>query len=202
MATISLDPARASAVTAKQDKGSFSAQRATNCGACPDLCWFVVLPEWQQEPLARQSVVKLGAQVFAPQVRVMIPQRNRPAIRQLQPAFPGYLFVLCEPGRIASLRYARGVAGLLYEVGQAAAPAIVPTGLMSTMIKRASIQGVLERTLATKDEPLPAWVVGPDDPAQARVKRQWRALHDLAEMASDDRLKLLHEIVGTSDAPR
>lgn len=193
MSTISLDTTRARSLSADQAPGSSSAERATNCGACPDLCWFVVLPEWQQEPLARQSVIKLGAQVFAPLVRVMIPQRNRPAIRQLQPAFPGYLFTLCAPSQIAGLRYARGVAGLLYEVGHAATPATVPTPLMDALLARASIQGVLERRT---DPTLPAWVVGDADPAQARVKRQWRALADLAEMPADDRLKLLHEIVG------
>ena len=166
---------------------------ATECGACPALAWFVVLPEWQQASLARQSIINLGAQVFAPQVRVMIPQRNRPAIRQLQPAFPGYLFTLCDPARIAGLRYARGVAGLLYDVGKVECPATVPTPLMEALLARASLQGVLERRT---DPTLPAWVVGDADPAQARVKRQWRALHDLAEMPADDRLKLLHEIVG------
>ena len=194
MAPISLDATRVYPAESEQAAAS---SLSTICGACPELCWFVVLTEWQQEQLARHECARLGAQVFAPLVRILVPQRNRPAIRQLQPAFPGYLFVLVAPAAIARLRYARGVAGLLYEVGQAVTPAIVPTHLMDAMLARATIQGVLERKL---DRDLPAWVVGeepaPADPTRAKVKRQWRALADLADMGADDRLRLLHDIVG------
>lgn len=171
-----------------QNRSAFRGERPTECGRMDDPIWVVAATEYQEEPQAAAECRAKGFQVFNPLVRILVPQSNRPAIRQTVPAFPGYLFVLTTPSGWHQLKRTKHIAGVLSVVGDRDTPAIMPQDAMSTLLARASIQGVLERHL---DPELPAWCVSDRQP-KAR-KAAWTGLH---EMSASERVGELYKALG------
>lgn len=177
-----------------------SAELPMDCGRMVDPVWVVACTEYQAEPLARAECLKAAFQTFFPLVRILVPQTNRPPIRQTVPAFPGYLFVLTPFARWHKLRSMRGMAGVLHTVGNCEEPVVLPMDLMNGLLARAGIQGTLDLSSGDVlferryDRSLPAWVA-PDKeaPPPPPSKREWARL---AEMDPDERRELLHRVLG------
>ena len=165
-----------------------------------DPIWVVACTEYQAEDLARGECRKAEFQTFFPLVRVLVPQSNRPPIRQTMPAFPGYLFVLTPRDCWHRLKSMDGMAGVLHCVGNREAPVVMPEPEMSDLLKRAGIRGTLDispdgNLFERKADPrLPEWVAPDEEPPPAPPsKREWA---HLATMDADERRALLHRILG------
>lgn len=160
---------------------------------CGRLEWHCVATEWQQDGLAAQSIRALDLQTFQPRVRHLVPATaKRPARNEVVSMFPGYLFALwSDDADWQRVKAARGVAGILHEIGNRDRPAVVPASFMAAIMVRASIQGVVEDISAPElMAALPAGVVVNimSGPLAGRT--------GLCEWSSEDRVSLLCEVMG------
>lgn len=164
-----------------------------HCGACPKPAWHVISTEYRAEALARTSITALGFGTFLPLIRYRVAAtKERPARTETSFAFPGYIFAQWLPHqRWQAIRSARGVAGILTDVGSTEVPATVPASFMGAMIARANAAGILEDLSAPDILPaLPAmtWVRISAGPLAGRLA--------LCEWSTEDRVGLLLEVLG------
>ena len=120
--------------------------RDQECGRYSAPRWHVVQTEPGAEQLASQSILHAGFQRFLPLVRVAHPATpKRPRRTDLVPAFRGYVFTQWSVGeRWQDIKRARGVAGILHQLGNPECPAPVSNRFMDGLLAVASPLGVLE----------------------------------------------------------
>lgn len=161
------------------------------CGRLSE--WHCVCAEWGSDALAAQSILAAGFQVFQPRIRIRIPASpNRPARSEVVPAFPGYLFAMwAEDERWDMVKRARGVAGILHQIGSRDVPAIVPDRFMAALLNRAGKQGIIE------DISAPDLLPPIEQGGTVRIMAGPLAGRlGLCEWSTDERVALLCEVMG------
>lgn len=155
--------------------------------------WFVALTEWGQETLARGECQQADIQTFLPLVRKRQQMRDGKLRHNIEPAFPGYLFVLIEDaGHWHRLKRARGIAGVLHAVGDRESPAEIRPCIMAALLSCASAQGVLE-SLSDPPADLARVEVG----QQVRITQGWLAgMVGTCTWSSAQRVAVLLEAMG------
>lgn len=185
----------------QRDDDTASGSLATRCGSLPalDLRWVAVSHNPGDLALALQSIrdlrrydgSRIDAQTFAPTIRVLIPQRNRPAIRAIMPCWPGYLLCLIPVNDWHHLRRARGVLAVIGQIGDRLSPAWLPDASVNRMLAMASASGIIEEW--SVPERLPPLTVG----AAVRITHGAMDGHTArVTLSSEDRVAVLLDMMG------
>lgn len=176
--------------------------RVMGCGRMEDPSaprWLVVAHTWGDRSLAitslrdarRHDGSKIDPQVYSPNIRVLVPQSNRPAVRQIMPAWAGYLLCMVPADDWHHLTRCRGVAEVLARVGDRQSPAWLPDEAVGRFLAMTSPQGVIEEWSAP--ERLPVLPVG----AEVAITRGPMAGHVARVMlSSEERVALLLQLMG------
>lgn len=153
-----------------------------------EAAWHIVAVDHPYEQAAAAGMRALpDFQALVPLVRVLIPQSNRPAIRKLMVAFPGYVLALWAPGAPwHKLREIDHVAGVLHQVGERERPAEVDPVFMFRLLAALSPQGVLEDDRSVPDRER---VVAKGE--QVRVHALGQELAGVCDAAGDRRVSVL-----------
>jgi transcription antitermination factor NusG len=163
--------------------------RDQECGRYSAPQWHVVQTEPGAEYLASQSILELGFQRFLPLVRVAHPATpKRPRRTELLPAFRGYVFALWSADeRWQNIKRARGVAGILHQLGNPERPAPVSKRFMEGLLAVASPLGVLEDARSDLDI-LPPLKPGTEVVVTLGPLAGWRGI---CEMSGEQRIAIL-----------
>ena len=163
--------------------------RDQECGRYSAPRWHVIQTEPGAEQLASQSILEAGFQRFLPLVRVVHPATTkRPRRTDLVPAFRGYVFTQWSVGeRWQDIKRARGVAGILHQLGNPECPARVSNRFMERLLAVASPLGVLEDERSEPDT-LPPIKAGTDVVVTLGPLAGWRGV---CQMSGDQRIAIM-----------
>jgi hypothetical protein len=148
--------------------------------------WHVIACDYQAEDAVAREIRDLGPfQALVPKVRLLIPQANRPAIRRVTVAFPGYVMALWSaqaPWHLI-LRHVRQVDRVLHAVGAPDLPAEIDPGFMAKLLRELGPDGVF------RDERSAPEAVSPfAEGARVRVDGRFDGICD---WATDRRVSIL-----------